>query len=215
MRTINTRLLLAAIWMTSMVSRADAQTLPAALGDAYGRLNTAAALPAVMDAANRFSLIAAKWDHEWAANYYAAYAQTLASFKETDPKRRDQLLDAADNYAGKAVARRPSDGETLVLTAYVAFARFSVDPANRWKKYLDIFNEDLEKAKKIDPDNPRIYYLEGIPVFNKPVLYGGGKGKARPYFQKAAALFAKQDTSSILKPYWGEKETTVYLKQSQ
>ena len=215
MRTINTRLLFAAIWMTSMVFRAGAQTLPDALNDAYGRLKTATELPALMDATNRFTLIASKWDHEWAANYYSAYARTLASFKETDTKRRDQLLDAADDYTGKAIALRPSDAETMVLAAYVAFARFSVDPANRWKKYLGIFNEELEKAKKIDPDNPRIYYLEGIPVFNKPVLYGGGKKKARPYFEKAAGLFAKQDTTSILKPFWGETPNNEYLKQSQ
>jgi hypothetical protein len=203
------------LWVAMMAIGANAQTLPAALGEAYNRLNTATAMPAMMDAANRFSLIATKWNQEWAANYYAAYARTLISYREQDTKRRDQLLDEADQYAAKVMTLRPNADESLVLAAYIAYAHLSVDPPNRWQKYLPIFNEDIEKAKTINPDNPRVYYLEGIPVFQKPVTYGGGKEVAKPYFEKAAALFAKQDSSSLLKPFWGEKENSEYLKQSQ
>jgi hypothetical protein len=198
-----------------MAIGANAQTLPTALDEAYKRLNTATAMPAMMDAANRFSLIATKWNQEWAANYYAAYVRVLISYREQDAKRKDQLLDEADKYAGKVMTLRPGADESFVLAAYLAYARMTVDPANRWQTYLPIFNEDIDKAKNINPDNPRIYYLEGIPMFVKPVQYGGGKEKAKPFFEKAAALFAKQDTSTLLKPYWGEKENSEYLKQSQ
>jgi len=181
------------------------------LSDAYKSLETATGMGNLMAADNRFTLIAEKWSDDWAANYYAAYAAILVSLQETNTQRKDQLLDQADKYVTKLTSLRPSSDEGMVITAYAAFARFLVDPRNRWKKYLDLMNSNLDKAKKVNPNNPRIYYLEGIPEFNKPKLYGGGKDKAKPYFAKARELFAAQDTSSIAKPYWGEKENADYL----
>lgn len=188
-----------------------AQNLEVSLNEAYHNLRSATGIPALMEAGSKFNMIASKWPKEWAANYYAAYANAYISDKEPDIKRKDQLLDQADGYVAKMNAMNVFKDESHVLTAYVAFSRFLVDPANRWKKYLDIMNANLEKAKKLNPDNPRIYYLQGVPIFNKPVLYGGGKGKAKPYFEKAKPLFAKQNKSSILNPYWGEKENADYL----
>nr|WP_121273160.1 hypothetical protein [Pedobacter schmidteae] len=190
-----------------------AQTMESALNGAYNELQSATAIPAMMDASSKFSRIAAKWPKEWAASYYAAYANAYIANKESDAKRKDQLLDQADNHVKIMNAIQGTNPEGLVLIAYVAFSRFSVDPANRWKKYLDIMNDNLEKAKKANPDNPRIYYLQGIPVFNKPFLYGGGKKKAKPYFEKAKSLFAKHRAAAILHPYWGEKENEAYLQK--
>jgi hypothetical protein len=188
-----------------------AQDLSASLHEAYTALQSAKDLTAMMGANSKFNLIAAKWNNAWSANYYAAYSLICISLKEPAAKRKDLLLDQADKYVDKVNSMQPSNDESMVLTAYAAFARFLVDPPNRWRKYLDLMSTNLENAKKANPDNPRIYYLKGIPVFNKPVLYGGGKNKAKPYFEKAKALFAKQSTASIEKPYWGEQDNAAYL----
>jgi hypothetical protein len=181
------------------------------LSDAYKSLVTATGMGSLMAVDNKFTLIAAKWSDNWAANYYAAYAAIYISLQETNTERKDQLLDQADKYVEKLGSLRPSSDEGMVITAYAAYARYLVDPRNRWQKYLDLMNTNLDKAKKANPNNPRVYYLEGIPVFNKPKLYGGGKDVAKPYFAKAKELFAQQDTSAIAKPYWGEKENADYL----
>jgi hypothetical protein len=190
-----------------------AQSLESSLDEACTQLTSATTNAAMMAANNQFDMIAAKWPGEWAANYYNAYAKAYIAGKETDAARKDQLLDQADKYVTAMNNLNAQDDESLVLTAYVAFSRFMVDPANRWKKYLEIMDTNLDKAKKTDPDNPRIYYLQGIPIFNKPVLYGGGKKKARPYFEKASMLFEKQARGSILKPGWGEKDNADYLSK--
>ena len=44
-------------------------------------------------------------------------------------------------------------------------------------------------------------------------MYGGGKEKARPYFEKAKELFDKENKTSALKPIWGEKQNLDFLKQ--
>jgi hypothetical protein len=155
--------------------------------------------------------IATKWDKQWITNYYAAYANAAISAYLHNAVRQDTYLDKADKYLEKVVSLNSASDETYVLAAFVAYARFMIDPSNRWKKYMPVINDNLEKAKKINPANPRIYYLQGIPVFHKPKLFGGGMNKAKPYFEKAKELFAKQDASAIQKPYWGEKENLGYL----
>jgi len=191
--------------------RLQAQGPDKPLIDAYQSLQTATGMGQLMAADNQFTLIATKWPNDWAANYYAAYAAIVISQQETSTVRKDQLLDQADKYVEKLASLHPSSDEGIVITAYAAYARFLVDPGNRWQKYLELMNSNLDKAKKANPNNPRVYYLEGIPVFNKPTLYGGGKDKAKLYFEKAKTLFAQQDTSSIAKPYWGAKENADYL----
>ena len=198
-----------ALAMTTVYVKA--QDLNTMLNDTYKSFETATNMGSLMKANNSFNLIAAKWGNDWAANYYAAYSAIVISLQETNPQRKDQLLDQADRFVEKVNSIQPANDESMVLAAYATFARFLVDPPNRWKKYLALMNDDLGKAKKVNPDNPRIYYLEGIPVFNKPVLWGGGKSKAKPYFEKAKALFAKQPPASITKPYWGEKDNADYL----
>jgi len=201
------------VLMLLSITVVKAQDLSTSLKEANEQLQSATGIPEMMAANSKFNIIAAKWSNEWAANYYAAYAKAYIALKEPDAKRKDQLLDEADKYVEKTNAINAAGDESLVLAAYVAFSRFLVDPANRWKKYLEIMNDNLDKAKKANADNPRIYYLQGIPVFNKPVLYGGGKKKAKPYFEKAKTLFAKQTTASILQPSWGEKDNADYLQK--
>jgi hypothetical protein len=205
------RTIIGVMLLTISITTVKAQEPGTALTDAYHALQAGNSMGEWMNANHKFDQIAGKFGGDWAANYYAAYAKAYISTKEKDAKRKDQLLDEADKYIEKVNAINPSNDESMVITGYVAFARFLVDPPNRWKKYLPVMNDNLEKAKKANPDNPRIYYLQGVPVFNKPKLFGGGKNKAKPYFEKAKILFAKQGTSAIEKPYWGEKENAEYL----
>ena len=192
---------------------AGAQDLGAALKETYARFTAAQNMGDLMAASNRFDLIAGRWSGEWAANYYAAWAKAYISYQEPNPGKKDALLEQADQFASKAGALDPTSSETQVLNAYIAYAHMVVDPSNRWKTYLPPFNAALGKAKQANPSNPRIYYLEGIPLFYKPKAYGGGPDKAKPDFEKAQSLFAQQDTTSILKPYWGAKENQDYLSK--
>jgi len=54
----------------------------------------------------------------------------------------------------------------------------------------------LEVALNEDPTNPRAYLLMGQNLFYTPAMFGGGADKAKPFLEKAAALFAKADRSN-------------------
>lgn len=185
------------------------------LDDAYRQFDTAASLDGWRKGAAMLTLYSAQHSDEWPARYYVAYADAFLSLKEADPVRRDQLLDAAVQQLDGIDALHPPADEVTVLQAYIDYARFAIDPQGRWQKYLTDMNAQLEKTKQLNPANPRLYYLEGIPIFIKPKFYGGGKEKARPYFEKARSLFAQEDSTSILKPHWGARDNADYLSKCQ
>jgi hypothetical protein len=60
-----------------------------------------------------------------------------------------------------------------------------VDPQSRWSTYGQEGAGYLNKAKQLNPNNPRLYYLEGAGIFGTPEQFGGGKTKAKPVLQKA------------------------------
>jgi hypothetical protein len=206
-----THVAFAILLLTTTLSQVRAQEMKTSLTNAFQALQSASGMGSLMTANNKFNLIAAKWTDNWAANYYAAFSNAFVSLQEPDAKRKDQLLDAAEQYLDKTNHLNAASDESMVLTAYVAYARFLVDQPNRWKKYLDLMNTNLEQAKKANPNNPRIYYLQGVPLLARPKTYGGGKEVAKPYFEKAKILFAAQNTSDITRPSWGEKDNAAYL----
>jgi len=169
-----------------------------------------------LEASNKLNLIAKKFDKEWLASYYAAYAKVSLTYNETYAAKKDAWLDEAENYINESVAVLGKDNdETYVMKAMIANARISVDPRARWQKYGKPFDENLEKAKALNADNPRIYMLRGISVFYVPKMFGGGKKVALPYFEKAAALFTANAGTDITKPYWGQQTNTWFMDKAK
>jgi len=190
-----------------------AQTIEESIGKTFLQMDSVKNLSEMMNVSAQFDMIASKWENEWSSNYYAAYAKVIASFIVQDNKKKDLFLDEADKYFDKVKAIDSQSDETWVLAALIKSARIAVDGQNRGMQYSGIVKQSLEKAEKLNPDNPRIYYLKGSSLFYQPEMYGGGKAIAKPYFEKAKELFAKETKSSILKPHWGEQQNLDYLKQ--
>ena len=188
-----------------------AQTLEESLTAAVQQMDTSKMMGSMMKAAANFDIITNKWPEEFATNYYSAYAKAMISYVEKDAKRKDLYLDMADKYYEVAKKIKPENDETYVLGALLANARLVVDGGNRWKKYGEIFDANINAAKAINPNNPRIYHLKGVALFFTPKMFGGGAKNAMEYLEKANGLFATQDTSSVLKPYWGKNRNDVFI----
>jgi hypothetical protein len=164
--------------------------------------------------ANKLQLIAKKWDQDWITHYYVAYSDAILSYNEKDDTKKDAYLDDAEKEHEDAVSiLKKENDETYVLGAMIANARLAVNPMQRYMKYGKIFSEDLEAAKDINPDNPRIYHLQGMSKYYTPKAFGGGKKAAQPYFEKAEGLYANEATNDITKPYWGKWLNTYMLNQ--
>lgn len=191
----------------------NAQSMEESLVKSYLQMDSAKTYSEMMSVSAQFDRIADKWNNQWVPLYYAAYAKAKTSYLVQDSKKKDLLLDEATKYLEKINLLKTQSEEVHVLAAIIIRARIAVDGQNRGREYSDEFNQQLEDAKKINPNNPRVYYLKGSSVFNSPVMFGGGKAKAKPYFEKAKELFSKEVKTSILQPYWGERLNLNYLKR--
>ena len=166
-----------------------------------------------MTAANKLILITKKWPDQWVTSYYAAYSKVQLAYAEQDGTKKDVLLDEAETFRDDAQRLYGKDNdEIFVLNAMIAQARLGVDPRARYMKYGKIFDQNLDKAKELNPDNPRIYLQRGISKFYTPKMFGGGKKAAAPYFEKAQGLFAKEQHEDIAKPNWGQGTLAYFMK---
>lgn len=162
---------------------------------------------------NRFEMIAGKWNDQWLAHYYAAYSESVYSYIEQEEHKRDAWLDKADLHLQQAEQLYGQDSDELyVLRALLASARLSVNPGSRWKKYGEVFDQNITKAKSINPANPRIYYLQGNSLYYTPKMFGGGPKNAMPFYEIADSLYQQVNLDSLdISPSWGEIQNTEML----
>jgi hypothetical protein len=208
-------LILVATFSFVVSTAVKSQSVDVSLTEAYSAFDAATTYPQYLSATNRFKLIAKQNPQYWLANYYAALSLAIVSFQEPDNDNKDPMLDEADAFFMKIKSLDSTNDEVAVLGGLLAQARLSVAPESRHGKYGSMANIYFATAKKLNPDNPRIYYLQGNFLFYIPKVMGGGAEKALPLFQKAGELFA-DDPSCMLRdidtPYWG-KEINDYMIQ--
>jgi len=142
-----------------------AQTLEESLNKTLVKMDSVQNLSDMMRVSAQFDMVAAKWENEWSSNYYAAYAKIIASFIVQDNNKKDLFLDEADKYLVKIKTIDSQNDETWILAALITNARIAVDGQNRGMQYGGIFNQYIAKAEKINPENPRIYYLKVLRFF--------------------------------------------------
>lgn len=195
--------------------QAGAQDMNEALKKAFISFDTTREVSAKTAQANKLALIAKKWKDEWAPHYYNAYAKASLSFMlpEDEMDKKDAMLDEADASLDEAVTLLGKENDDIyVMRAMLAQARMAVDGRNRWQKYGKLFDENLQKAKELNAENPRIYYLKGTSVFFTPKMFGGGGKKALEYFEKAQPLFVKEEDGNMSDPYWGAEANEYFIQ---
>lgn len=210
------KLILLSTALLAMTGAALAQDFKPVLQASFFAFDTTRNQQVKTEQANKLSLIAKKWPSQWETQYYAAYSKVQLSYNDKDDAKRDAWLDEAETYREEAVRLLGKEtDETYVLAGMIANARLAVKPQARWQKYGKIFEEALEKAKELNPDNPRIYLLQGMSKFHTPKMFGGGKKASLPYFGKAASLYAKQPVEDVSKPFWGKGMNNYFLSQAK
>ena len=161
-------------------------------------------------AANKFELIAGVEKDKWLPQYYASYVYTVMTYFDKDEESRDKALDKAQTYLDNVKKLSGDKEEIAILQAYISQSRFFVAPSSR----LSMFSQTssaIEQLVKLYPENPRANLLEGIQLFHKPSMLGGGSSKAKPFFEKAGLKYQKQPLKTALDPAWGKETNAYYL----
>jgi hypothetical protein len=162
--------------------------------------------------ANSFDRIATAEKDKWLPYYYAGFSYVMVAFNQEDMSKVDPILDQAQTYVDKAIALKKDEAEIQVLQALLYQARIMADPMSRGMSFSSKASGCLEKAKSLNVDNPRIYYLEGQNLLHTPEMFGGGKSAGCPVLLKAKGKYESFKAESDLWPSWGKSETTELLK---
>ncbi|MBL7699001.1 MAG: hypothetical protein JNK79_12630 [Chitinophagaceae bacterium] len=153
---------------------------------------------------------------EWLPYYYAGIALLTPAWtdtkvdKDANATKIKSLLDKADPLTKD----NKDKAELLAARNMTATQQMLVDPQNRWMTYGQEGGNYLKQAKELDPENPRLAYLEGAGIFGTPEQFGGGKAKAKPVLEKAVELF-KAEKPEPLHPQWGLEIAESMLAQCQ
>jgi len=177
---------------------------------------------ALKDLAAAFERIGDAEKTQWLPYYYAADALVTSGYTSYfaaggNPSGLaevlDPLADKAETVLGKAEALSKDNSEIYVVKKMIATLRMMVDPMNRYMTYGPQAQEALETAKKLNPENPRVYYLEGMDLFQTPEQYGGSKPEAKKRFETAIQKFDAFKPATPIDPQWGRRSTEYFLSQ--
>jgi len=184
-------------------------------------IDTTISVQGLTDLANSFERIAEAEKNQWLAYYYAAYCNATAGLMAgqgddmmaAKADKTDPYADKADNQIKKAEEMMKNNSEIFVVKKMIATLRMIGDPMNRYMTYMPEAQAALDEAKKLDPNNPRVYLLEAQDKFYTPEQFGGSKDEAKVLFDKAQKLFETFKPESTVHPNWGKGTVTYFLSQ--
>lgn len=212
---MKTNLLILTIGLISMCAWGQEERYTTAMKSAIEMMEQASEPGKLMESANRFERIATAEKSRWMPYYYASYSLVVMSFDESDGGRKDMVLDRAQELLDQALELEPDESELHVLQAFLYPSRIMVDPMGRGMTYIEKMFASLERARNLNPENPRIYFLEGVNKLNLPPSMGGGADVAQPILEEALTKFEAFTNEDSLWPDWGEEATRAELDKLQ
>jgi hypothetical protein len=184
-------------------------------------VDTTISVQGLTDLANAFERIAEAEKSQWLPYYYAAYCNATAGLmvgSEGDmmvakADKTDPYADKADKLISKAEGLEKNSSEIFVIKKMIATLRMMGDVMSRAQTYMPEAASMLAEAKKLNPDNPRVYILEAQDKYFTPEQFGGSKEEAKKLFEKAKQLFETFKPASTIHPNWGKGSVTYFLSQ--
>ena len=172
-----------------------------------------------IELANAFERIADAEKTQGLAYYYAAYCNASAGtivgaggdMMAAKADKTDPYAEKADKQIKKAEELMKSNSEIFIVKKMIATLRMLGDPMNRYMTYGPEATMMLEEAKKINPENPRVYLLEAQDKYYTPEQFGGSKEEAKVLFEKAQKLFETFKPETSIHPNWGKNQIGYFL----
>ena len=168
-----------------------------------------------VEAVNYFERLASVYSSEWLPLYYAGYACLGAGLKAEEVSEKDKWYEKGLQYLKQTSGMKRNESEALALEGYLKLMYISNKAMQRAPGQTGDAIALLEKAKKMDPGNPRPWFVHGQNTFFTPKFFGGGEGNAKPLLEKAKALYGSFKPENAMMPDWGEKRCDYLLSKIQ
>lgn len=171
------------------------------------------------DLSAAFERIADAEKTQWLPYYYAALTQVNMGLvssqdgKPADAAKIDAIADKADALISKAEALSKDNSEIYIIKKMIANLRMAPAEMARYMKYGPEGAQNLETAKKLNPENPRVLLLEAQDKFYTPEQFGGSKTEAKKLFEQAIVKFDAFKPATAIDPNWGKAMTQYFIAQ--
>lgn len=200
---------------------AQSEKYKTAMKDKIAALDSSNDMNALKDLSAAFERIGDAEKTQWLPYYYSALALINAGnilyianpSNVEELKKIDSLAEKAEQMIDKADALNQNNSEIYAAKKMAATLRMMVDPMSRYMQYGSKAQQALETAKQLNPENPRVYLLQGEDKFYTPEQFGGSKTEAKKLFEEALKKFESFKPASDIDPNWGKNITEYFLSQ--
>lgn len=166
--------------------------------------------------ANDFQRIAEKETTKWLPNYYAAFSYIQKGrvlMREGKMQDLDAVADQAQKYIDAAESVDKENSEIHLLQKMIYSLKMMVNPEERYMTFGMKAQEELMKAEKLNPNNPRVTLIKAEDIYFTPEQYGGSKTKGMEMFKVALEKFNSFKPKTNLDPNWGKEEAEYFINQ--
>jgi hypothetical protein len=218
MKKISTFLMAAVLAAPALFAQSDKYVK--AMEVKVAQLDTTVTAEGWQQLANSFERIADAEKTQWLPYYYAALGNVMQGYMISAGQnggfaaKTDPLADKAEQLLNSAEAMSKDNSEIFCVRKMIATLRMTADPMSRWQTYGPAASEALAKAKTLNPENPRVYLLEGQDKFYTPEQFGGSKSEAKTLFETSMKKFETQKPESSIHPRWGQNTVKYFLSQA-
>lgn len=204
---------------TSLFTQAQSERFVKAMQNNITAMDTARSAEGYQELANSFMRIAEAEKTQWLPYYYASLSYVMQGLMlsggqmGTGGAVTDPLADKAEGLLNKAMELEKENSEMYCVKKMISNLRMMADPMNRYQTEGAAAAEALQKAKALDPNNPRTSILEAQDKFYTPEQFGGSKAEAKTLFEEALKKFETFKPASAIHPNWGKNQAVYFLSQ--
>ncbi len=153
----------------------------------------------------------------WLVRYYLGlvdYRLVSYFFSKQDKDQSKQFIDDGIDQLQQCIESKEDFAEAHSLLGSMYGNKIAVNPFSAMTLGPKS-GKEMEKAMELEPKNPRNYLIAGWSAYFSPKLFGGGKEKARTYFEQAITFFDSFKVTDPLLPDWGHDEAYAWLGMAQ
>lgn len=205
MKTFNIILLslLISYLMPSQANGADSSPYTKSMREALAQVDTATTVRTLQKCKYAFERLAQAYENEWLPRYYAAYCDINSVFADTKHSKAIDFLKNSSTTIEELKNDKQADAsETETLEGLRVMALITLDPQVNGQKYFGEVIASLQKAIKLNPENPRprallLFFNAQLPPFIQQ------KTDTEKEIKTITSLFEKE-AEGLDSPHWGK-----------
>jgi len=148
--------------------------------------------------------------------YYRSLALYRMASIYTGQKKREEAkraLDEADLLLEQATSKSPTADALALRSGVIGLMIGSSGNPMSGMTLGPMAAGLLDRAKELEPKNPRVWLVSGMSAMFTPKMFGGGTDKAEQDLRRALTYF-ETDQPTAPAPSWGRADAYIWLGQA-